>query len=291
MAERSGVPYPKYLTISRLNSSDGLQRVSVELIRNVLENISCGPIEYCQKLSNGTVLVKTWGSLNAAKLAQVGFFSLSSSIDLAVREHWSLNHGRAVMHSYELAQHCEAEILQQLQEHDVIHVSKITRRRKRNKEHETGLIILQFAHPYPPPSIRMGDKVVRLHPYVPHPTRCSNCLLFGHPARTCQRPRTCANCGYAYHLTAGERCNRAQACLNCRTRKVPHSRHHTFDRECPTFIWEDQIRAISIVSGVSRRRAISIYKSHSRRDRPMSHFSEVARLSYLKLRASETLFN
>ncbi|XP_022215155.2 uncharacterized protein LOC111069406 [Drosophila obscura] len=270
------VPWPKYLTVTRLNSSEGLQNVSIELIRSVFEYMSFGPIEFCRKLNNGTVLVKTWGSLGQ----QVSLLSLNSRTDVEVQEHWNLNHGRAVMHSYELAQCSEAEIVQQLQQQNVIQVRKITRRKKHNQRHETGLIVLQFGQPDPPSSIQMGCKVIRLHPYVPHPRRCWNCLYFGHHARQCHRPRTCANCGYAYHLNVGERCNRTQACLNCRASKVPHPRHHIFDRKCPTFVLEDRIKAISVLSGVSRRRAISIYKSQSHRD--MTYFAEGARLSYLK---------
>ncbi|XP_017139635.1 uncharacterized protein LOC108154054 [Drosophila miranda] len=288
MAARSGIPFPKYLTVSRLNSRIGLQRVMVEHIWNALENICCGPVDFCQKLSNGKVLVKTWAAnLSSAKLPQVCF--LPNNIDVEVKEHHSLNHGRAVMHSYDLAKHSEAEILQQLQEHNVISVRKITRwRQQPSKKHETGLIILHF-DTYPPPSIQLNGKIIRLHPYVPTPTRCMNCLLFGHPTRACQRPSACLNCGYAQHLNFGEKCSRNQACVNCRTRKVPHSRHHTLDRTCPTFIWEDQIKAISIISRVSRRRAISIYNSRLPRD--MSHFSEGARLSYLKAPHRVTMFN
>jgi hypothetical protein len=120
----------------------------------------------------------------------------------------------------------------------IIHTKK---QKEENKKPRT--FIIDFKGTSVPSHIFWGYRRVSVKPYVPLPTQCFGCGLFGYVAKKCPRcegrddKKLCGNCGDLEHraIMNGKRgrCDKSPHCANCNV-----SGHNTFDKRCPKFIVE-----------------------------------------------------
>lgn len=120
-------PGPKYLVMSRKNSTDSLSKVSPFLIKKVIDTICGGEVTSCNKLRNGSIIIKTKNMIQASKLIKLT--SLSPEIEVDVSEHNSLNYSKGVIYSNDLSGIPEKEILEELQPQNIGKVDKIMKKK------------------------------------------------------------------------------------------------------------------------------------------------------------------
>lgn len=255
-------PGPKFLIISRIESTDSLLKVSPFLIKKVVDSTCGGEVAECKKLRNGTILVQTKSLHQANKLIQLK--NIKSDIEVDVSLHNSLNYVKGVIYSNDLRGVEEEEILNEIRDQNVYKVEKIRKKVDENME-ETGLIILSFGTTTLPPELKIGYERVKIRPYIPLPLRCKNCLHYGHLAKFCKNSKICPNCAKKYHLNieTNEVCTEPKSCLHCNKNNDQYNQHSTVDKRCPIFIKERELQTIITLQKVNKKTAISIYNERN----------------------------
>lgn len=96
----------------------------------------------------------------------------------------------------------------------------------------SGRILLGFYTAAPPPDFTMPliGNVLSVNSYVPNPTRCRNCQMYGHSESNCNRTVRCGRCGQPGHNQ--EDCQATPRCPACR------GQHVISDRDCP--VWRKE---------------------------------------------------
>ncbi|GFV72324.1 uncharacterized protein TNCV_637861 [Trichonephila clavipes] len=126
-------------------------------------------------------------ALALASLKQLAHFNIQ------VKHHATFNYSHGVISAADLYNVTEEEILENLADQKVCAVRRITIRRD-GQVLKTKYLILTFATPDLPQSV----KVVYLHcpirPYIPNPLRCFQFQRFRHSKTTCRGQPTCARC-------------------------------------------------------------------------------------------------
>lgn len=254
-------PGPRYLVISRTNSTDTLANVSPFLIKKVIDNVCGGEVSQCKKLRNGTILVKTKNVKQAMSLMKL--ISLTPSITIDVTEHKFLNTCKGVVYCNALRGIEESEILEELKSQSVIEVNKIFKK-VNGVLQETGLVVFKFAQSSLPDYIYVGYEKINIRTYIPMPLRCNKCLRFGHLAKFCENMKTCCNCAKTHELEEEyEICINEMNCINCDNANNPAKRHHCKDRVCPVFVYEKELQTISTLEKVNRKTAEKIHKQRN----------------------------
>ncbi|GFX25507.1 putative RNA-directed DNA polymerase from transposon X-element [Trichonephila clavipes] len=86
-------------------------------------------------------------------------------------------------------------------EQNVSQVRRITIRRD-GQVLKTKHLILTFATPDLPQSVKVAYLHCPVRPYIPNPLRCFQCQRFGHSKTTCRGQPTCARCAEVGHDSA-----------------------------------------------------------------------------------------
>ncbi|GFU46460.1 putative RNA-directed DNA polymerase from transposon X-element [Trichonephila clavipes] len=126
-------------------------------------------------------------ALALASLKQLAHF------DIQVKQHATLNYSRGVISAADLYNVTEEEILENMAEQNVSQVRRITIRRD-GQVLKTKHLILTFATPDLPQSVKVAYLHCPVRPYIPNPLRCFQCQRFGHSKTTCRGQPTCARC-------------------------------------------------------------------------------------------------
>jgi len=133
-------PGPKYITISRSDPNLDLNNISPFLIKKQIDFACSGEVEECNKLRNGTLLIKTKTNLQAKRLFQLKAFA---EIVVNVPLHNSLNFTKGVIYSNDIRGIDESIIKRELANQLVCDVKKILKRQNDTLT-ETGLVNLTF---------------------------------------------------------------------------------------------------------------------------------------------------
>ncbi|GFX63671.1 uncharacterized protein TNCV_2824571 [Trichonephila clavipes] len=121
--------------------------------------------------------------------------------DIQVKRHATLNYSRGVISAADLYNVTEEEILENMAEQNVSQVRRITIRRD-GQVLKTKHLILTFATPDLPQSVKVAYLHCPVRPYIPNPLRCFQCQRFGHSKTTCRGQPTCARCAEVGHDSA-----------------------------------------------------------------------------------------
>ncbi|XP_046802968.1 uncharacterized protein LOC124418971 [Lucilia cuprina] len=226
----------------------------------------------CKKLQNGTILIKAKNYTQASKLIQLT--SLSSEIQVELKEHPTLNFSRGVIYSNDLRDIAEEEILSELKSQNVCSIKKIMKKVDEVLQ-ETGLIIITFAATTLPSDLYVGYEKLKIRPYIPLPLKCNKCFQYGHISKICKNDNICYNCAQAYHLNPElkEKCTLPPQCTNCKNLNYENCNHPSVSRTCPVFLKEKEIQAITTIEKVSKKQAIKTYQQ--RHNNPTTTYSSV----------------
>lgn len=266
-------PGAKYLVMMRKNSTDTLSKVSPFLIKKVIDHVCGGEVSACNKLRNGTIIIKTKNLSQASKLIKLS--SLAPGIEVEVSEHNTLNYSKGVIYSNDLRGISENEILDELKPQNVGKVEKILKKSTEGILEETGLLVLTFNSTSLPSEIAVGYERVRIRTYIPLPLRCKSCYRYGHTAKSCTNKKICPNCSQEFHLgESDEPCSLTKSCINCQDENLD-PKHSAYDKKCPIFLREKEIQAIITQEKVSKKKAKSIYRE--RHHSPNTTYSSVLR--------------
>lgn len=145
----------------------------------------------------------------------------------------------------------EKELLESLKcEYDIISAKRLKRLNKEGKWVESESVRLCFRNPVAPVSINAYGFRFDVERFEFPVTRCSGCWSFGHIKRFCKLNKIiCPKCGGAH-----DNCETTEyKCINC---KGPHM---AFDKSCPFFKKEKEIRVIMSEHNVTYKIALERY--------------------------------
>ena len=110
----------------------------------------------------------------------------------------------------------------------------------------TGTYFLTFSTTKLPEEVKIAYMNVKVLPYTPEPTRCFNCLQYGHISKNCpQKERLCINCANPHHTAEGEKCLQPPKCVHC------PGKHNSISRECQKYMEQKSILKIKVSDSVS----------------------------------------
>ncbi|XP_030246511.1 uncharacterized protein LOC115565467 [Drosophila navojoa] len=255
---------PKYIVINRKDNKS-FENVSPFLIKKTIDYTCGGEVDLCKKTRAGTLLIKTKNTLPTMKLLKI---KNMADIEVEAAEHKALNFSKGEIYCNELRNIEEAEILDELKPQSVTEVRKIFKKQDQGMT-ETGLIVTFATHNLPE-AIKIGYESTRVRPYIPLPLRCRKCLRFGHPTLICKSTEdTYKNCSQTTHTTENETCTNEKCCLNCINNSEVDPKHSPLDRNCPTFLKQQELVAIKTTEKVDHKTVLSIY--HSRHNPQLSN--------------------
>ncbi|GFX27894.1 uncharacterized protein TNCV_3083171 [Trichonephila clavipes] len=142
-----------------------------------------------------------------------------------------------------------------IQRAKVSQVRRITKRRD-GQGLKTKHLILTFATPDLPQSVKVAYLHCPVRPYIPNPLRCFQCQRFGHSKTTCRGQPTCARCAEVGHDSAD--CKAREKCVNCK------GDHPSYSRSCPTWSTEKEITALKIKNKISYPEELGVLFPHAR---------------------------
>ncbi|GFT33207.1 uncharacterized protein TNCV_4598831 [Trichonephila clavipes] len=177
-----------------------------------------------------------------------------ATIDVTVVAHRSLNYSRGVISAADLLHVSTEEILENLQDQKVCGVQNITIRWD-GQVLDTKHLILTFATPDLPQSVKAAYLNCPVRPYIPNPLRCFQCQRFGHSKLTCRGQATCARCAEVGHDSADFKAR--ENCVNCK------GDHTSYSRSCPNMSLEKEITALKIKNKISYPEAQRIVSSRT----------------------------
>ncbi|GFX13693.1 uncharacterized protein TNCV_1922061 [Trichonephila clavipes] len=200
-------------------------------------------------MRSGDLFIEVTSSKQALALASL---KQLAHFDIQVKQHATLNYSRGVISAADLYNVTEEEILENMAEQNVSQVRRITIRRD-GQVLKTKHLILTFATPDLPQSVKVAYLHCPVRPYIPNPLRCFQCQRFGHSKTTCRGQPTCARCAEVGHDSAD--CKAREKCVNCK------GDHPSYSRSCPTWSIEKEITALKIKNKISypeARRIVSL---------------------------------
>ncbi|GFX25540.1 uncharacterized protein TNCV_1408061 [Trichonephila clavipes] len=157
-----------------------------------------GDVKTIRKLRSGDLFIEVTSSKQALALASL---QKLAHFDIQVKRHATLNYSRGVISAADLYNVTEEEILENMAEQNVSQVRRITIRRD-GQVLKTKHLILTFATPDLPQSVKVAYLHCPVRPYIPNPLRCFQCQRFGHSKTTCRGQPTCARCAEVGHDSA-----------------------------------------------------------------------------------------
>ena len=212
-------------------------------IRNVLGQEK---VEKANILRDGCLLLKTKNKAQTEKLLKV---SNLLGEDCEVVRDEKLNMSRGTIHSYDLLELSEDEVVQWLSEYGVTHAKRYTRRVGGSVE-GTPTLLLTFDMPSCPTKIQLDYVTYHVKKYIPNPLLCYRCGKFGHSEARCTNEERCLTCGESKH--DGE-C--VAKCLNC-----SQLGHSCLSRECAVWQKEKDICTLKVEQEIPYGQARKLYE-------------------------------
>lgn len=196
---------------------------------------SVGDVEDTRsELDGGRYVVKVRGSNKFQRLLKME--CLSDGTRIKVTEHAQLNFSKAVISAPEVAHMSEDEILEELADQHVTEVKRLSKKVSPSNR-LASVLVLKIHKPTAPQYITVGLIRKPTRPFYPRPTRCFNCLDYGHIGKSCKKARRCPNCCNAWH---DEECSLPTFCLHC------NENHSIYSSFCKKFKAEQEIVKIRI---------------------------------------------
>ncbi|GFV89077.1 uncharacterized protein TNCV_4912761 [Trichonephila clavipes] len=242
-----------------MSKTDTFSNVSPFLIHKGI-TACVGDVKTIRKMRSGNLFIEVTSSKQALALASL---KQLAHFDIQVKQHATLNYSRGVISAADLYNVTEEEILENMAEQNVSQVRRITIRRD-GQVLKTKHLILTFATPDLPQSVKVAYLHCPVRPYIPNPLRCFQCQRFGHSKTTCRGQPTCARCAEVGHDSAD--CKAREKCVNCK------GDHPSYSRSCPTWSIEKEITALKIKNKISYPEARRIVSSRT----PVSGISYAA---------------
>lgn len=244
---------PKFLIMKHGKHAEGttMANISPFLVSTAITGTAGEEMEV-KLLRDGTILIHTKNVQQAQKLIKLS--GLSSSIPVTVVEHVRLNTSKGVIMCRALNTCSEEEILQHLKEQGVTEIYAV-KKTFQGVQKLTGTYFLTFSTTKIPEEVKVAYMNVKVSPYIPEPTRCFNCLQYGHISKNCtQKERLCINCANPHHTDEGEKCTNAPKCIHC------PEKHNSISRECHKYVQQKSILKIKVSDSVSFPEAAKRYR-------------------------------
>ena len=192
-------------------------------------------------LRDGSLLVKTKNALQTEMLLETNM--LLDEACCVIRDK-KLNLSKGTIHSYDLLDIPESDLVEWLGDFGVVEAKRFTRR-VAGKTVPTPTILLTFDAPTCPERLQLDYVTYHVKKHIPNPLMCYKCGTFGHPETTCSKPKRCLDCGAP--INDGEHegeCTRK--CLNC-----GDLGHSCRSRDCPRWVKEKAICKLKVEMEVS----------------------------------------
>lgn len=214
-------------------------------------------------LRDGSLLVKTKNAKQTETLLSVD--NLMGETCHVIRDK-RLNSSKGTVHSYDLEDLSETELVEWLADFGVIEAKRFTKKIN-GKVVQTPTVLLTFDSPSCPERLQLDYITYTVKKHVPNPLMCFNCGIFGHPEGTCSNKKRCLNCGEHDHVGACDR-----KCLNC-----GDPGHSCRSRDCPRWIKEKAICKLKVELEVSYAEAKRQYEA-SQQPPLLQPYSAIVRL-------------
>ena len=142
-----------------------------------------------------------------------------------ISPHRTFNTKKAVVYCRDLACYEDAEILNMCPPY----VYEARKAPGRN-----GTIFLTLTSENIPDEVAIKHLRLRVKKFKLGPYQCTRCLEFGHPTTSCDEPKRCLICTKVHE--GGNPCSGTTICYHCQ------GAHLTTSRDCPAFIYEQDVR-------------------------------------------------
>lgn len=216
------------LLLKHRDKEEGLRNVSPFLIEKCLTAAIKGHPPSVKRLRSGNVQIEVRSREQAEKLIKIEH--LNGEIPISVIFHPTLNHGKAVLRTWQVAQVTEEELQNELASQGVLLVKKLTKEIKAN---HPPAFLLTFSSKEAPSHVTFFYEKHQLAPYYPSPLRCYHCQQYGH--RTpCNRPQVCPRCATTHDGSHDEKeCTNNIKCTACKS-----TTHDVRSSSCPKYVNE-----------------------------------------------------
>jgi hypothetical protein len=244
------VNWPRFLVVESTDPNRHLDKLSPFAINKCIQ-CAAGNTTNIRKLRDGMLLIEAANQRQSESLQKLQTFI---DIPVKVSPHRSLNSCRGVVRSRDLRDCTEQEVKEGLADQGVTDVRRINAFRNGGKV-PTDTLILTFARPTLPTSIKAGYLSIKTEHYLPNPLKCFNCQKFGHHQSKCTREKVCARCGTTGH--GDTTCEENPHCVNC------SGSHTSYARECSTWLREKEIVRVKHTCSISFPEARKVVESRN----------------------------
>lgn len=143
-------------------------------------------------------------------------------------------------------------------EYDIVSVKRLKRFTEEGKWVDSETVRICFKGPTVPSTVEVYGCKFKVESYTFPVTQCSNCWRFGHLLRQCPSKRPiCPKCG-GFHAN----CETMEfRCINC------NGTHMSFNKTCPIFLKEKEIRRIMSAMNSTYKKALNIYLEQRETDK------------------------
>ena len=176
----------------------------------------------------------------------------------SVAPHRSFNLMKGIVHSRDLYEFSEEEILQRCPD-NIYKVQKL-----KGANHS---ILLFFSNRYLPEYISICNVRISVKKYRPNPKQCRNCLDYGHVKIMCRNKTKCFNCSAEYEEK--HTCSNIRYCFHC------SGNHGPTAKNCIRFRFEQDVVSLAenehISFGSAKRKVLGANKD------PSSTYASVAK--------------
>ena len=176
----------------------------------------------------------------------------------SVTPHRTFNVMKGIIHSRDLYEFSEDEILQRCPEN----IYKVQKLKGLNNS-----ILLFFSNQYLPDYVSVCNVRISVKKYRPNPKQCRNCLDYGHVKIVCQNKTKCISCSSEYE--DNHACSNIKHCFHCSGNHGPTSKN------CIRFRFEQDIVSVAenehISFGSAKRKVLGANKD------PNSTYASIAK--------------
>lgn len=245
--------------VDKESDDTSMRKINPIMLARLLRGI--GDIDTMKIIHDGGLLIKTKTYVTANSIFQIVGIPCH---EVVVQEYTQLNKSMGVIFDRSLTSATDDDIMEELKKHHCIKVKRVSKTGKNGEKYDTGTFFITFGTIKLPSYITIGYTSHNLEPYIPNPTRCFKCQRFGHVSNACKAPeKICVNCGDIEHTTDGEKCSKAQKCVNCKS-----DSHNSMARECPEFTYRKKIEEIKVMEMKSHIEATRLLDARDPRANP-----------------------